>query len=127
MGGRRPRGDALRNFGAAHIPESKIRYSLRDPNKRRTFEELGYSEEAGNWRILRDTVAECSPLYSACFSHEDRWGVTYDVDMLLTGPEGRTAPVRTKWIFRTGEDMPRLVTLYVKTTEWRRWEREDRS
>ncbi len=44
--------------------------------------------------------------------------------MILSGPEDKQAPVRTKWIYRTGEDFPRLVTIYVKTTQWKRRERE---
>jgi hypothetical protein len=105
------------------MPESKVRYALRDSDKRQPFEALGFSEEAGNWEELRDAIREELPTRPAIFSHRDEWGVTFDVDILVSGPEGREAPVRTKWIYRTGEDFPRLVTLYVKTTEWRRRER----
>jgi hypothetical protein len=78
---------------------------------------------------LREAITDNLANYPAPVSHEDRWGVTYDVDMDISGPEGKTAPVRTKWILRLqeGETFPRLVTLYVKTTEWRRREREERS
>jgi hypothetical protein len=123
----RPHPDALRNFGMAHVPESKVRYPLRDPDKSKAFEALGFSEGAGNWEALRGEIVGNLPLYAACFSHRDEWGITYDVDMPVAGVEGRKAPVRTKWIYRSGEDFPRLVTLYVKTTEWRRWEREESS
>jgi hypothetical protein len=116
--------EALPNLGRAHLPEGKIRYPLRDPNKRRAFGALGYSESAGNWEALRDAVSENLPSFPARFNHRDEWGSTYDVDMILPGPEGERAPVRTKWIYRTGEDFPRLVTLYVRTTEWRRLDRE---
>ncbi len=115
--------EALDNVGRALMPESKIRYPLRDPNKRRAFEALGFSEEAGNWQELRDTVEDNLPFHPAQISHRDEWGTTYDVDMDISGPAGKRAPMRTKWIYRTGEDFPRLVTLYVKTTEWRRRER----
>lgn len=120
----RPHPDALRNFGRARVPEGKVRYPLRDPDKRKAFEALGFSEEAGNWETLRGEIVESLPLYPARFSHRDEWGTTYDVDMPVVGTEERKAPVRTKWMYRSGEDFPRLVTLYVKTTEWRRWERE---
>lgn len=53
------------------------------------------------------------------------WGEIYNVDMVIEGPVVKRAPVRTGWIYRSGEDFPRLTTLYVKTTEWRRMERED--
>ena len=105
-----------------------MQYALRNRNKRRAFEALGYSECRGNWRELRQAIVDKLPLCPASVSHEDDWGITYNVDMLVPGPEGKVAPVRTKWIFRSpeGEDFPRLVTLYVKTTEWRRIEREER-
>lgn len=123
MSEREPHPEALDNFARAQMPEDKIRYPLRDPNKRRAFEALGFGEEANNWQELRDAVEEGLPFHPARFSHRDEWGTTYDVDMNISGPVDKQAPVRTKWIYRTGEDFPRLVTLYVKTTEWRRRER----
>lgn len=107
------------------MPEGKVRYALRDPDKRQPFAALGFGEEAGNWEGLRDTIKGELPTHPAYFSHRDEWGTTFDVDIAVAGPEGREAPVRTKWIYRTGEDFPRLVTLYVKTTEWRRRERRE--
>lgn len=129
MSERGPHRWALLNRERAVIPEAKVRYALRDRNKRRAFEALGYSEERGNWRELREAITVNLPFYPAPVSHQDRWGLTCNVDMPLTGPEGKVAPVRTKWIFRfqQGEDFPRLVTLYVKTTEWRRKKRGERS
>jgi hypothetical protein len=125
---REPQRRALPNHEHALVPEAKIRYVLRDRDKRRAFEALGYSEKQGNWRELRDAILAALPFCLAPVSHQDRWGLTCNVEIDITGPEGKTAPVRTKWIFRLqdGEDFPRLVTLYVKTTEWRRREREER-
>jgi len=123
-----PHRRALPNYGHAIVPQAKIRYALRDRDKRRAFEVLGYSESRGNWRELRDAILAAIPFHPALVSHQDQWGLTRNVEMDITGPEAKTAPVRTKWIFRLreGEDFPRLVTLYVKTTEWRRREREVR-
>jgi hypothetical protein len=124
-----PHRRALLNHERAVVTEAKVRYALRDRDKRRAFHALGYSEERGNWRSLRDAILESLPFYPAPVSHEDRWGLTCDVDIPISGPEGKVAPVRTKWIFRfpEGEDFPRLVTLYLKTTEWKRTDREGRS
>lgn len=129
MSERVPHRRALLNHERAVVPEAKIRYALRDRDKYRAFQALGYSEARGNWRALRDAIFEGLPFYPAPMSHEDRWGLTSDVDMPISGPEVKVAPVRTKWIFRfpEGEDFPRLVTLYVKTTEWKRTDREGRS
>lgn len=126
MSGRGPHRNALPNHERAVVPEARIRYALRDRDKRRAFEVLGFSEDRGNWRELRDGIPSALPFYPAAVSHEDQRGLTRDVDMDISGLEGKTAPVRTKWVFREGEDLPRLVTLYVRTTEWRRREREAR-
>lgn len=125
MSERNPHPEALENVEAVLLPESKIHYALRDPDKRQPFAALGFSEGAGNWRELRDAITEELPTRPAIFSHRDEWGTTFDVDISVTGPEGKEAPVRTKWIYRTEEEFPRLVTLYVKTTEWRRRERRE--
>lgn len=129
MSEREPHRRALLNHEHAVVPEEKIRYALHDRDKRRAFEALGYSERQGNWRVLRDEILAALPFCSASVSHQDQWGLTYNVDLEISGAEGKTAPVRTKWIFRLqdGEDFPRLVTFYVKTTEWRRREREERT
>ncbi len=121
-----PNPEALENFERAYIPESKIRYALRDSNKSRLFAALGFSEEAGNWEELREQVAESLPFYPAEFSHRDRYGITYQVDMTIVSKESKVSPVRTKWIYRHGQDFPRMTTIYVKTTEWKRWESEGR-
>jgi|SRR5215210_2379430 len=123
MSEREPHAEALDNIGRAYMPEGKIRYPSQDPNKRRAFEALGFGEETGNWRELRNAIGEGLPFHPARFSHRDEWGTTYDVDMDISGTKDKQAPVRTKWIYRTGENFPRIVTLYVKTTEWRRRER----
>lgn len=107
------------------LPEEKIRYALRDPDKRKPFGALGFDEKAENREELRSQVVDKLPRNPATFVQATRWGEIYNVDMLIDGPIGKQAPVRTGWIYRTGEDFPRLTTLYVKTTEWRRLDRED--
>jgi hypothetical protein len=41
------------------------------------------------------------------------YGQRYDVDLPVTGPNGKTAIVRTGWIFDQQSSRPRLVTLFV--------------
>ena len=43
----------------------------------------------------------------------DEYGARYRVDMPVTGPKGSTT-LRTAWIYRTGSDVPELVTLHVR-------------
>ncbi len=117
--------EALRNFDSAHIPESKIRgYAFVRPDKRRPFNALGFSEEAGNWEALRDAILEGLPHHPATYNKQNENGTYYEVVLPIRGPTGKEAPVQTVWIYLWGEDFPRLITLYISARRWRRWEQE---
>lgn len=117
--------EALNNFERACIPEGKIHhYALRDLDKSRPFRALGFSEEAGNWEALRDAILERLPRSPAVFDKQNEWGTYYEVNTIIRGPSGKEAPVRTYWIYRWGEDFPRLATIFISSTEWRQWELE---
>lgn len=124
MSERETHPEALPNYEKAVLPEAKIRYALTDPDKRRPFDALGFATEVGNWEELRDRIVKELPAHPARFVRATGWGDIHNVDMMIEGPSRKRAPVRTGWIYRVGEDHPRLVTLYVKTTEWSRMERE---
>lgn len=118
-----PHPDALRNFERACIPERKIRdYALQDPNKSRPFRAMGFSRE--HWEELREAITENLPLYPARFRGMNPYGSQHEVHVLVEGPNGELAPVLTGWIYRIGEDFPRLTTLYVEVEEWQRQQRE---
>lgn len=119
-----PHPEALGNFEKAYVPEAKIHYALRHPGKGRPFAALGYSEEAGNWESLRDAILEGLPNYPAIVDKQDQYGITYEVVIAVGGPAGKEAPVKTYWIREWGEEHPRLITLYINTKEWKRWEDE---
>jgi hypothetical protein len=57
---------------------------------------------------IRQAIAEgeCAP------GESDRFGERYTVDFHWARQD-RRATVRTTWIFRTGEDFPRLTSCYV--------------
>lgn len=118
-----PHPEALEDFDRAYIPEGKIRaYALRHPSKKRPFEALGFSEEAGNWEMLRDAILDELPRHPAIFDKQNQYGITHEVTVPVVGPNGKEAPVKTYWIREREEDSPRLTTLYINTREWRRWE-----
>lgn len=120
-----PHPEALSNFQRACIPERKIRgYALVKPDKKRLFNALGFSEEASNWEALRDAIWEGLPHHPAVFNKQNEYGTYYEVVLPIRGPTGKVAPVKTYWIYRSGEDFPRLVTPYISAREWRRWEQE---
>ena len=125
MGEWLPHPKALRNFDSACIPESKIRgYALVERDKSRLFKALGFSEEAGNWEDLRDAIRRGLPHQPATYDKENVYGTTYEVVLPIRGPTSKEAPVKTYWMFRRGQDFPRLVTLYINAKEWERWDQE---
>jgi hypothetical protein len=70
---------------------------------------LGYSQSAfGRLELdLREQILslEAQP------GRSSPYGQKYEILGPLTGPNGSSAWIRTIWIIRTGESVPRLVTL----------------
>jgi hypothetical protein len=48
----------------------------------------------------------------AVLGKHDRYGQRYVIDFEFTGPAG-TATIRSAWIVRTNESVPRLVTCFI--------------
>ena len=83
----------------------------RGRHKARVFREaLGLQQSDAAW--LRDVLLEAARSGHAVQLTTDAWGTHWCVDATITR-QGRSAVVRTIWIVRTGEDVPRLVTCWV--------------
>lgn len=109
----------LPNFEKADIPEEKlVGYALNKEhptgkNKAIVFESaLGYNVD--NWKDLHDNVTANLPKFDATQKAADKFGQRYEVLLNLNGPNGKSADVTTAWIIRTGEDYPRLTSIYIK-------------
>ncbi|GLU36049.1 MAG: DUF6883 domain-containing protein [Pigmentiphaga sp.] len=82
-------------------------------NKAKVFESaLGYSQKNASELITK--VQEGAALYPAKLGVADKFGQRITIDMPITGPNGKTAIVRTGWIYDPGSSIPRMTTLYVK-------------
>ena len=109
-----------RRFSAdlAVIPAEKLRDYLLSPThpvgrfKAAFFGGLGYGAES--WpRLAADLraqhlILEATPIEASPF------GQKYLIQGPLTGPAGRTAVLVSIWIILSGEDAPRLVTLFPR-------------
>jgi len=62
---------------------------------------------------LRAALLEAARSEETTPMDRDEFGQRYVVDFVMHGPKG-TAPVRSSWIIRTGEESPRLTSCYVK-------------
>ncbi len=71
---------------------------------------LGISRENG--QVLLDALEQAASQGEAVAAKQDKYGQRYVLDFEFTGPTG-AASVRSAWIIRTGEDVPRLVTCYI--------------
>lgn len=101
------------------IPQAKLtEYSLSPTHptgKHKAHEfkvKLGYTLD--NWRSLEKNILENVDKYPMMFVEEKpKWGNIFRCDMLLKGPNGNEAIVRTGWILRNGSDVYQLTTAFI--------------
>jgi|SRR5690242_14578411 hypothetical protein len=109
---------SLPNADRAVIDPAKVRdYLLAAAHpvgrfKARFFFALGYAAE--QWERLRDDILILARTGAVSSETAIAYGRKFEVDGILAGPTGRSATVRSIWIIRTGEDFPRLVTVFPR-------------
>jgi len=119
-------GDPLPNADTAQINPAKFeKYSLDPENpqnggKWRAWKDLGYDVDSqlGRQNATRDIIRQLQPNVSrpgAIAGKVTKYGRTYDLDVEITGPNGRTATLTTKWQIDEGVTSPKLTTNWAKT------------
>jgi cysteine synthase len=109
---------SLPNTDRAVVDPAKVRdYLLAAAHpvgrfKARFFISLGYAAE--QWARLRDDILILARAGAVSSETAIAYGRKFEVDGILTGPSGGSATVRSVWIIRTGEDFPRLVTVFPR-------------
>jgi hypothetical protein len=97
-------------------PRKLADYSLNPEHddgkhKARLFQELlGVSLE--NAQVLLDALKEAAIRGEVMVGKQDKYGQRYVLDFEFAGPTS-SALIRSAWIIRTGENVPRLVTCYI--------------
>lgn len=83
----------------------------RGRHKAKVFREaLDLQRSDAAW--LRDVLLETARSGEASQVAEDAWGTQWRIDVTVRRQE-KSAMVRTIWIVRTGERLPRFVTCWV--------------
>lgn len=109
---------SLPNADRALVDPAKIRdYLLAAAHpvgrfKARFFVSLGYAEE--QWERLRDDILALGRSGDVSSETASAYGRKFEVDGILIGPSGRSATVRSVWIIRAEEDIPRLITVFPR-------------
>ncbi|MCR6109450.1 hypothetical protein HXA35_03765 [Bacillus sp. A301a_S52] len=111
--------NAIPNFNKATIDPRKLTDYALNPNhpvggnKAKVFESaLGYNQSNANQ--LMEQIQKNLANTPATLGKADQYGQRYTVDLLINGPNGKTATVRTGWIIKSGSDTPEMTTLFVK-------------
>lgn len=68
------------------------------------------SEDAGEFREI--LISEAARSDEISMTGADKYGCRYSFDLIITWGS-REAQVRSAWIIKSGEDVPRLVSCYV--------------
>ena len=111
---------ALPNYERAEVLRNKLEGYALNPthepdgkHKARVFKSaLGFDQS--NWELLKQAILGELPYHEARLNQKSRWGDEYDVDLVIEGPNGNAAEVRTKWLLKSGATAPNLITVYVK-------------
>ena len=83
----------------------------RDRHKARVFREaLDLQQSDAAW--LRDVLLNAARTDEAFQIAEDSWGTYWRLDATIRR-QGKVAVVRTIWIVRTGETLPRFLSSWV--------------
>ncbi len=107
----------LPNAASAIVEIEKLRdYCLseshpRGKHKARVFA-MALGLTASDALELRDAILSAVRMEEAVAGERDEYGQRYMLDFFIRR-EGREAIVRSAWIIRRGEDVPRLTSCYV--------------
>lgn len=80
-------------------------------HKARLFQALVGLNQS-NSTLLLDALRSVAAAGDATPGKVDEYGYRYVIDFEFEGPRG-TAVIRSVWIVRAGEEVPRLVTCYI--------------
>ena len=107
----------LPNGERAIIDSGKLTAYVLNPehpegsNKARLFREL-LGITLDNVHVLIRALQKAAASREAITGRLDPYGQRYVLDLDLVGPVGR-AKIRSVWMVRRGEELPRLVTCYI--------------
>lgn len=105
----------LPNYEVASTPQDKVQRYLLNSNhkegKSKAYvfnKRLGYNYE--NWGMMSDEIFKELARCPADNKRSTKYGVKYDVPMVLQGKNKKSLKIKTTWQINKGSSIPRLVT-----------------
>ena len=108
----------LPNAQNAIVDERKVREYLLSPShpvgrfKAMFFGTIGFPPEA--WPAFVNALLQLATEGEAQVLEDSEYGQKYAVRGEIAGPGSRPAAIESVWIIRSGDDTPRLVTVYPR-------------
>jgi hypothetical protein len=106
-----PNGDSA-TIDGRKIVEYCLSSQHEDGRHKAHLFELLVGINAGNASLLVDALREAAAQDDAHLGKLDKYGQRYVIDFDFEGPVG-SAIIRSAWIIRPGEPVPRFVTCYI--------------
>jgi hypothetical protein len=106
----------LPNANEANVPESKISGYLlavdhpTGRGKALFFRALGFRSDQPS--DLRNALLQHAAIHAVSSVQQTSFGAKYLIDGRIVGPAGTTAQVRSVWLIKNDEHIPRLITAY---------------
>lgn len=98
-------------------PRKLMDYCLNPEHEDGKHKAILFDEMVGitreNADLLLDALQYAAAHDDGVPGNHDKYGQRYVIDFQFAGPGG-TANIRSAWIIRTGEDVPRLVSCYIE-------------
>ena len=109
------------NGEQAIVPREKFeRYVLSPDHPTGRHKASVFADALGihdvDWEYLADQLTKAAAGSSVVVIRESAWGLSYEVESLVHGLNGRSQPVISIWFAArdpSGESAPRLITCYV--------------
>ena len=72
---------------------------------------MGYTVD--NKDELINKIREGLKIFEATARPKTRYGIPFEVRMMIKGTNGNYAKIKTGWIIDQGSDIPRLTSVYI--------------
>jgi hypothetical protein len=110
--------ELLFRYDQAIIPEEKLTaYALNKEHSKGKYKAIAFEKYLGynldNYQELMREINLGLTKYKSSQRAETKYGIPYEVPMVIKGANGKYARIKTGWIIDNNSTVPRLTSVYV--------------